>query len=73
MIFWEVMTLIFKKIFQFLWQIIDIICYLGSLAAIDYAAFLMGGEPWLFIFLGISLALIGLLSEIISANRKGGD
>lgn len=63
--------MIFKKIFQFLWQFIDILCFLGALAAFNYAAFLMGGEPWFFLTTGISLALVGLATEII--NQKGGE
>lgn len=63
--------MIFKKIFQLLWHFIDIICFLGALVAFNYAAFLMGGKPWLCIAAGISLVIAGLATEMI--NQKGGE
>ena len=65
--------MIFKKIFAAAWHVIDVICFLLALSAFCYAAFLLGGTPWLFIIAGIALCLVGFGVELISGNQKGGD
>lgn len=64
--------MIFRKLFKILWNFIDIVCFLLSLAAFNYAAFLFGGKPWLIIMTGISLCVVGVGTELISGNQRGG-
>lgn len=65
--------MIFKKIFAAIWHMIDVICFLLAMSLFNYAAFLLGGKPWLCIMAGISFCLIGFGVELISGNQKGGE
>lgn len=63
--------MIFKTIFKQIGRYFDIICFTLALVVGDCAAFTFG-KGWGLLAVGLTLAIIGWLSEVI-AGSKGGD
>ncbi|MFT8487991.1 DUF1056 family protein [Oenococcus sicerae] len=62
--------MIFKTILQAIWRYFDVICFVLALIAINIGAFLILSKI-IWITAGLSLALIGWLTEV-AADSKGG-
>ncbi|EJO04110.1 DUF1056 family protein [Oenococcus oeni] len=63
--------MIFKTIFNLIWRYFDVICFVLALICINIGAFLLMKAIAL-ITIGLSLALIGWLSEVINDDKGGG-
>lgn len=62
--------MIFKYIFSKIWLVIDLILYILSAGFIIYGLFLWSKIAG-FIAIGLFLALLGLLTEVLSAKKGG--
>ena len=62
--------MIFKYIFSRIWLVIDLIFYVLACVFIVYGLFLWSNIAG-FIGIGLCLALMGLLTEILSAKKGG--
>jgi hypothetical protein len=62
--------MIFKTLFKNAWTVFDGICYVLAASFINYGVFLVNFKAGL-IVLGLTFALTGLASELIS-EKKGG-
>ncbi|WP_439424835.1 DUF1056 family protein [Oenococcus alcoholitolerans] len=63
--------MIFKKIFNSIWLVFDVVCFVLALIFIDFGAFLIL-VPVGYICTGLSFAFLGWLSERISDSKGGG-
>ncbi|KGH73693.1 DUF1056 family protein [Oenococcus oeni] len=63
--------MIFKTIFKAFWHYFDAICFVLALVFVNIGAFLILNKI-AFITVGLSLALIGWLSEIAIDSKGGG-
>lgn len=61
-----------KQLLTYIWQVIDVLLFLSAMIVADIAAFRINETFGLFA-VAISLVLVGFMTEIISAQRKGGD
>ncbi len=66
------MEMIIKQFFAMIWRYFDIFCFIFAMAAADYGLFLIG-KPWGVMGIAVTLFLVGWLSEVITANKKGDD
>jgi len=66
------MKLIIKQFFAMIWRYFDVMCFIFGMIAADYGLFMIG-KPWGVIGIAVVLFLVGWLSEVISANKKGDD
>ncbi|MHA5155771.1 DUF1056 family protein [Oenococcus oeni] len=64
--------MIFKTILKAFWRYFDVICFVFALVCINFGAFLIFNKI-VWITAGLSLALIGWLSEVVIDSKEGGD
>ncbi|MCH7260450.1 DUF1056 family protein [Lactiplantibacillus plantarum] len=64
--------MIFKQFFATIWHYFDVLCFILSMIAGVYAAFLLGRAQGV-LAIAVALFLVGWLSEVVTAGQKGGD
>lgn len=64
--------MIFKQFFATIWRYFDVLCFILSMIAGIYAAFLFGQAQGV-LAIAVALFLVGWLSEVITTGQKGGD
>ena len=64
--------MIFKQFFATVWRYFDVLCFILGIIAGVYAAFLFGKAQGV-LAIAVALFLVGWISEVVTANQKGGD